>query len=224
MNRGRTGLYLWAALALCAAMLGEISCAKKQLSSGSEEQSTSAKATAAPETIRPDRIVSIEPPASPPAGTPASGGETGIQEAQTTRPPSSTTPTSSVSPVAAPALGDKGSVTTPDTTGIGDIYFDFDQYNIRSDAQAVLERNGQWLRNESGKSLLIEGHCDERGTLAYNLVLGEKRAQSAKRYLENFGIPASRLQTTSYGEVKPLCKEHNEGCWKYNRRAHFVVQ
>jgi peptidoglycan-associated lipoprotein len=119
---------------------------------------------------------------------------------------------------------DKGSVTALDSTGIGDIYFDFDQYSIRTDARSVLERNGQWIRNVSSKSLLIEGHCDERGTLAYNLVLGEKRAKSAKRYLENLGISPTRLHTTSYGEVKPACNEHNEDCWKYNRRAHFVVQ
>jgi len=205
-------------------MLGEFGCAKKQLSSGSEDQSMAAKDKAVTETIQPDRIASIEPPAFPPPGTPAAGGETRVQEAQSTRPSSSTTPTSSVPPVAASALSDKGPMKAPGTMGIVDIYFDFDQYNVRSDAQAVLERNGQWMRNESGKSLLIEGHCDERGTLAYNLVLGEKRAKSAKRYLENLGIPASRLQTTSYGEVKPACKEHNEGCWKYNRRAHFVVQ
>jgi peptidoglycan-associated lipoprotein len=71
---------------------------------------------------------------------------------------------------------------------------------------------------------LIEGHCDERGTLAYNLVLGEKRAKATKRYLEDLGIPASRLITTSYGKEKPFCKDHNEGCWSKNRRAHFVVQ
>jgi len=112
----------------------------------------------------------------------------------------------------------------PDMTSLGDIYFDFDRYNLRSDAQATLEGNSKWLRNEPDKSLVIEGHCDERGTLAYNLVLGEKRAKSAKRYLEDLGIPASRIQTTSYGEVRPFCKDHNEGCWSKNRRAHFVIQ
>lgn len=219
MNRDRTGLYLWTALALCAAMLGEISCAKKQLSSGSEGQSMSAKDKAATETIQPDRIASIAPPDE----TPAAGGESGIRESRTTSPSSSTRPTTSVPPVAASALSDKSATNMTDTSPIADIYFDFDQYDIRADAQTVLERNGQWVRTASGKSLLIECHCDERGTLAYNLVLGEKRAKSAKRYLENLGIPASRLQTTSYGEVKPTCREHNEGCWKYNRRAHFVV-
>ncbi len=167
------------------------------------------------ETVRPDRIASIEPPA-----------ESGVSRTQETRTnqissqaPGNTIPSSNTAP-----LHDKDSVMTPDSTGIGDIYFDFDQYTIRPDAQSVLERNGQWIRNASGKSLLIEGHCDERGTLAYNLVLGEKRAKSAKRYLENLGISSLSLHTTSYGEVKPSCKEHNEGCWKYNRRAHFVMQ
>lgn len=70
----------------------------------------------------------------------------------------------------------------------------------------MLERNGQWLRNTSGKSLLIEGHCDERGTLAYNLVSGEKRVLSARRYLESLGIASFRLHTTSYGEVKPSAR------------------
>jgi peptidoglycan-associated lipoprotein len=121
-------------------------------------------------------------------------------------------------------IGSAAAATAPDVTGLSDIFFDFDRYNIRTDAQSVLEGDARWLRNEQRKSLLIEGHCDERGTLAYNLVLGEKRAKSAKRYLEDLGIPGSRIQTTSYGEVRPFCKDHNEGCWSKNRRDHFVVQ
>jgi peptidoglycan-associated lipoprotein len=108
--------------------------------------------------------------------------------------------------------------------GLGDIFFDFDRYNIRKDAEPVLQGNALWLRREAGRTFVIEGHCDERGTLAYNLVLGEKRAKSAKRFLQELGIPASRLRTTSYGEVRPFCKDHNEGCWQKNRRAHFAVQ
>ena len=110
------------------------------------------------------------------------------------------------------------------TTGLGDVFFDFDRYTIRTDALAALEGDARWLRNKQGQSLLIEGHCDERGTQAYNLVLSEKRAKSAKRYLEDLGIPAFRLLTTSYGKEKPFCKDHNEGCWSQNRRAHFVAQ
>jgi peptidoglycan-associated lipoprotein len=215
MIRGRTALCLWTALALSGVMLGEVGCASKQLSSSSGDQSMTTKGQAPTEAIQPDRVASIEPPAD--------NKTSRIQEARTNQIPP-TTPGSGLPSSNAASLSDKSSVNAPDSTGIGDIYFDFDQYNVRADAQPVLERNGQWMRNESGKSLLIEGHCDERGTLAYNLVLGEKRAKSAKRYLENLGIPSSRLHTTSYGEVKPACKEHNEGCWKYNRRAHFVMQ
>jgi len=111
-----------------------------------------------------------------------------------------------------------------DAAALSDIYFDYDQYNIRSDAQTTLGLNATILRARPGTSVVVEGHCDERGTLAYNLVLGEKRAKSAKRYLEDLGIPGSRIQTTSYGEVRPFCKEHNDGCWSKNRRAHFVVR
>ena len=108
--------------------------------------------------------------------------------------------------------------------GLGDIFFDFDQSVIRSDAFTVLDANAAWIRKASASSVLIEGHCDERGTLAYNLVLGEKRARSAKRYLEDLGIPGERLKITSFGEVKPVCHEHKERCWQKNRRAHFVAK
>ena len=211
----RTLLYLWTALSLSGLIHGVAGCANKQLSSGAGEQSLTTRGQTPAETVQPDRIASIEPPA-----------ESGVSRTQETRTNqiSSQAPGNTIPSNNTALLHDRASVMTPDSTELGDIYFDFDQYSIRPDAQAALERNGQWIRNTSGKSLLIEGHCDERGTLAYNLVLGEKRAKSAKRYLENLGISSSRLHTTSYGEVKPSCKEHNEGCWKYNRRAHFVVQ
>jgi peptidoglycan-associated lipoprotein len=107
--------------------------------------------------------------------------------------------------------------------GLTDVYFDFDRYTIRADAQPVLGTNAAVIKDLTGKSVLIEGHCDERGTQAYNLVLGEKRARATKHYLEDLGIPASRLKIVSYGEVRPFCNEHEERCWQKNRRAHFVV-
>jgi peptidoglycan-associated lipoprotein len=87
-----------------------------------------------------------------------------------------------------------------------------------------MEQNARWLRAHKGQNVLIEGHCDERGTQAYNLVLGEKRARSAKRYLEDLGIPGSQLQITSYGENRPVCNEQTESCYQRNRRAHFVAK
>jgi len=102
-----------------------------------------------------------------------------------------------------------------------DIYFDFDQYAIRDDAQSVLEMNAGFLKSQPDQNIVIEGHCDERGTGAYNLVLGERRAQAAKRYLQELGVGLSKIQITSYGKERPFCEEHSEDCWQSNRRAHF---
>lgn len=104
---------------------------------------------------------------------------------------------------------------------LSDMYFDFDQYAIRGEARSVLEANAGLLKSQPDQAILIEGHCDERGTGAYNLVLGERRAQAAKRYLEKLGVVPSRIQITSYGKERPFCREHSEACWQSNRRAHF---
>jgi peptidoglycan-associated lipoprotein len=107
---------------------------------------------------------------------------------------------------------------------LGDVFFDFDRFQIRTDAMPVLDANVPWFRANANKTVLIEGHCDERGTLAYNLVLGEKRARAAKKYLQDLGVPVSQLQITSYGETRPFCKQQNEDCYQQNRRAHFVTK
>ena len=111
-----------------------------------------------------------------------------------------------------------------EAAGLGDVYFDFDKFTVREDAGDVMAANAAWLKSNPDKSVLIEGHCDERGTQAYNLVLGEKRARSAKRYLEDLEVSGSRLQIVSYGEVRPICKERDESCYQKNRRAHFVAK
>lgn len=110
------------------------------------------------------------------------------------------------------------------TEALGDVFFDYDRFTLRSDAKTALESNARVLKARNGTKLLIEGHCDERGTSAYNLVLGERRAQSVKRYLQELGIPVPQLHITSYGKERPFCREHGEACWQQNRRAHFVVQ
>ena len=111
-----------------------------------------------------------------------------------------------------------------DTNALGDVFFEYNQFQIRKDAMQILDVNAGWLRASGSKTVLIEGHCDERGTAAYNLVLGEKRARAAKQYLQYLGVPASQLQITSYGEAMPLCKQQNEDCYQQNRRAHFVAK
>jgi peptidoglycan-associated lipoprotein len=107
---------------------------------------------------------------------------------------------------------------------LADVYYDYDRAAIRNDGKAALEQDARLLKAENGWKLLISGHCDERGTLAYNLVLGERRAQSAKRYLGDLGVPATQIQITSYGKEKPFCTEHNKDCWQKNRRAHLALQ
>jgi peptidoglycan-associated lipoprotein len=104
-----------------------------------------------------------------------------------------------------------------------DIYFDFDKYDLRTDARATLDRKASFLNQNSSVRVQIEGHCDERGTSEYNLALGERRANAAKQYLTTAGISAGRLSTISYGEERPLDPGHNEAAWARNRRDHFVI-
>ncbi len=103
-----------------------------------------------------------------------------------------------------------------------DVYFDFDRSSIRREARMVLEDNARRLQDNNGWSLTIEGHCDERGTSAYNMVLGERRAEAVKRYLENLGVPGYQIDVVSYGEERPFCSSNGDYCWQENRRAHFV--
>ena len=104
---------------------------------------------------------------------------------------------------------------------LSEVLFDFDRFVIRGDARPGLETNAGLLKSQSSENILIEGHCDERGTSAYNLVLGERRAQATAQYLRDLGVPSSQMQITSYGKERPFCTEHSEACWQSNRRAHF---
>jgi peptidoglycan-associated lipoprotein len=120
--------------------------------------------------------------------------------------------------------------TTPGIEGVvleskmlKDIHFDFDRYNIRVDETGVLKENSALLKKYPGMRFQIEGHCDERGTGEYNLALGERRANSVKKYLVSLGIEPSRISTISYGEERPFDPGHNEEAWAKNRRAHFIV-
>jgi peptidoglycan-associated lipoprotein len=104
-----------------------------------------------------------------------------------------------------------------------DIYFAFDDYSLTDPAKATLEKNAAWMKNNLNTKVRIEGNCDERGTNEYNMALGERRANSAKKYLINLGVKESQLSIVSYGEEKPVCTEHNEECWTKNRRDHFAI-
>lgn len=106
-----------------------------------------------------------------------------------------------------------------------DIHFDFDEYELRPDARAILKRHAAWMI-ENGDvilTILVEGHCDERGTAEYNMALGQRRASAAAKYLIDLGVDAKRITTISYGFERPIDPGHNEEAWAKNRRAHFVV-
>src|SRR3989442_1208294 len=107
---------------------------------------------------------------------------------------------------------------------LADIHFDFDKYTIRPKDADLLDQNARWLKAHEKDLLLIEGHCDERGTNEYNLALGERRAKAAMNYLVAQGVAARRITIISYGEERPQCTDHNEACWAKNRRAHFLVK
>ena len=104
-----------------------------------------------------------------------------------------------------------------------DIHFDFDKYDIRPEDAEILKANAALLMKYRTVKIQIEGHCDERGTIEYNLALGERRADSAKKYLGSLGISADRISSISYGEERPLDSGHNEEAWAKNRRDHFVI-
>ncbi len=113
---------------------------------------------------------------------------------------------------------------TPKESPLKEIYFDFDNSDLHPTARETLKANATWLKKNPAVTVVIEGHCDERGTTEYNIALGAKRAQAANEYLVSLGISPSRISTVSYGKEAPVCREHNEECWQRNRRDRFVAR
>lgn len=108
--------------------------------------------------------------------------------------------------------------------GIQDVFFEYDSWAITQEGKQVLEKSADWLGDKPAATLLIEGHCDERGTQAYNIVLGKKRAGAIRDYLIGLGVDSTRLALISYGHDKPFCSDPTETCYQLNRRGHFLVQ
>jgi peptidoglycan-associated lipoprotein len=106
---------------------------------------------------------------------------------------------------------------------VQDIFFDYDTYDVRGDAQATLSHDASYLASHPDVKVVIGGYCDERGSNEYNLALGQNRANSAKNALVTAGVAANRIRVVSYGKEKPFCSESNEECWQQNRRAGFTV-
>ena len=107
---------------------------------------------------------------------------------------------------------------------IQDVFFDYDKYDIRSDARETLQKNASGLKANSVGTMVLEGHCDERGTPEYNLALGQRRADAVVAYLKDLGVTTTSIQTVSYGEERPFAQGHDESSWSQNRRVHFRFQ
>lgn len=161
-----------------------------------------------------------EPPMAEPAPTPAPPAP----EAAAPAPAPEAAPVPEAPP--APQMAEQPAAAAPPSqlADLADVFFDYDKFSLRMEASPILDTNARLLKGENGWKLIIAGHCDERGTSAYNLVLGERRAQTVKKYLEDLGLPASQMQVTSYGKEKPFCSDHSQECWQQNRRAHFSLR
>lgn len=104
------------------------------------------------------------------------------------------------------------------------VYYALNQYTLSKEARAILDKNAEVLKVKGVNKIIIEGNCDDRGTISYNISLGDKRAKEVKDYYVKLGIPAANISTVSYGEEKPVCFEQTEGCWAKNRRADTVIK
>jgi len=204
-------------MVIVASMLA-VSCAKRPASIDPATRIAAPPPTAVP--ARPDPPVRVPTPeAAPPEGpriTPlplpdSSGSGSPVP------PPS--TPSATLSGAERPVPSEFA-----DVRELRDIFFDFDRYSIRADAERTLVQNLEWIQSNPNALILIEGHCDERGTSEYNLALGERRAQAARNFLVSRGVRADRITLVSYGKERPVCGERNEECWGRNRRAHFLAK
>ena len=127
------------------------------------------------------------------------------------------------SPLEAFPLDSFTEATGADADVLKNVYFDYNKYAIKNDQAAIVDAISAWLKDKPKTHLLVEGHCDERGSNEYNMALGEQRALAVRQYIIDKGIPAGRIQTISYGEEKPAAQGHDESTWSQNRRSHFMI-
>lgn len=198
-----TGGCRWGLAVLFVLALVVAGCAKKEVVRSNEEAGKPAAEAAAP-AAKPETVVSepVKPEAPRAQETPsAAGTQLAAREAE--------------AGVAA---------TTEQASMFEDIHFDFDKSFIREDAKPALAKVADYLKKNAGAKVQVEGHCDERGTAEYNMALGARRAESAKKYLLSLGVKSAALSTVSYGKEKPLDPGHTEDAWAKNRRDHFVLK
>lgn len=119
---------------------------------------------------------------------------------------------------------DYGTVVDGASVNLSPVYFALDEYTLSKEARNILSANAEILKIKGVKNITVEGNCDDRGTIAYNIVLGQKRANEVKDYYVRIGIPAANIKTISYGEENPVCGEQTQSCWAKNRRSDTVIK
>jgi peptidoglycan-associated lipoprotein len=236
---GTTPLRITMALVASVALLGVPGCSKKSVQSGGDTQSSQQSKTAKSESMEGSKSgVGNFPDTSM-----QSGGGSGLRGLD--KNPSEERVASSGGSMDGSGGGMGGSLLAKADTGdasgrqldeiraeqaasaaagLRDVFFGYDSWTISDDQRQSLNRDADWMRSNPGAMVKVEGHCDERGTSAYNLVLGEKRAKAVRNYLVELGISANRLSVVSYGKERPSCMEHAESCYQQNRRGHLVVK
>jgi peptidoglycan-associated lipoprotein len=201
-TRGRIG----SVVALLVLIVVMVSCAKRP-------------ATTAASAPAPTGVAGATGSSGGSGGSGSSGGSGAISMQPGGSGTATPTPSGSTSGGARPAPRDFAAI-----ADLKDIFFDFDKYDIRPTDAKMLDANAAWLKSHENMLVLVEGHCDERGTNEYNLALGERRAKATMNYLVAQGVQANRITIISYGEERPVCSEHTEACWAKNRRAHFLIK
>lgn len=191
----------WAVLVVSVAALVAVGCAKKQ-------------------TVKSEGTPGAPGAASSTAPGAATGGE-----AAKDAPAAPATAAPAESPASAPASAAPGvAVTEEKLSQFDDVRFDFDKSEVKEDGRRICRVVADYLKKNSAAKMLIEGHCDERGTSEYNMALGERRATAVTTYLVSLGVSKAAISTVSFGKEKPLDTGHNEEAWAKNRRAHFVLK
>jgi peptidoglycan-associated lipoprotein len=210
-------------LAMSMVLIGMPGCSKKSVQSGSDSQSTQGMAKGGSSDSSRSGVGSFPDTGVQPGG----GGLRGIDKNPSEERVGSGTMLAKVNPSSsAERQMDeiRAEQAASAAAGLRDVFFTYDSWTISEDGRQALSRDAEWMKSNPSALVKVEGHCDERGTAAYNLVLGEKRAKAARNYLVELGVGANRLSVVSYGKERPSCDEHAESCYQQNRRGHPVVK
>jgi peptidoglycan-associated lipoprotein len=207
------------ALVASAALIGMPGCSKKSVQSGGDSQSTQGKADSSKPGVGSYPDTGVQPGGG--------GGLRGLDKNPSEERVGSGTMLAKVDPSsnAGRQMDEiRAEQAASAAAGLRDVFFAYDSWVITEEGRQALSRDAEWIKSNSNALLKVEGHCDERGTSAYNLVLGEKRAKAVRNYLVELGVGANRLSVVSYGKERPSCTEHAESCYQQNRRGHLVVK